>query len=145
MALTGIVPPTRPTVLTWLHFRFVTDAKDSALIPPSWLRHYETERAKATERFLREMRVQHPDWRFVGQIAEAGGPYPAVRPRGIPKRPGERRPSHPGGGLLPVERADYASYVSDVPSVTETAGWEWELKALFAHPALMTEYLIGDR
>lgn len=95
---------------------------------------------RTAEWFVADMKKQHwenlPDYGF-----KIKGPFPYVEPVTIhiPKRPSAREmlSAVMQGAPFHDEGSDYATAL---PSINATEYWEFEIKGVFVHEEILTEY-----
>ena len=112
-----------------LRCRFTVDAYPNPIL---------LERAKyqAADLFIEDMRKQ--DWEYVSSHGfKMTGPYPAVETVTLPKRSAQAKWHTPSKEVLQriqagqTVRAEGGSLVKEVPKLSESEKWEYELAGVF--------------
>ncbi len=120
--------PTQPEYRVYrLRCRFVVGAFCSQ-------EQVEGERLKASYRFVEDMQTQ--GWELAdGNLELSGGPFPATSLATSVPMPARAR-----GGIGPHARFGpaYSTPVVDIPTLWNTADWEYELSGLFVRKLMPT-------
>ena len=120
-----------------LHCRFRMDAYPSE----SWL---DKAKYAAAEQFVKDMAKQ--GWQYVEKHGfKMTGPYVSVSPVTLPRRSQQKQWHIPSRDMLAALQAGYrfrangGNYVQEVPSLTATEKWEFDLAGVFVHKTILIE------
>jgi len=108
----------------------------------------ERAKYKAAEMFVADMAKQ--GWDYLDQYGfKMTGPFAAVQTVNLPKRSQQQRWHMPSREIIAaVERGhlsrwtvpDGPNWVKEVPRITETDDWEFELSGVFVHETIVAQY-----
>ena len=120
-----------------LKCRFVTGSFPSE-------RTLEKAKYEAADLFVSDMAKR--GWQYMAEHGfKMRGPFPATEIISLPK-PSDARWHIPSRELLPAVSQGYngraaidGGYARNVPLITETDSWEFELAGVFIHDTIMTE------
>ena len=104
-------------------------------------RMLELAKYEAADLFVQDMAKQ--GWQYTGNGFKMAGPFPKTELHLLPKRSEQERWHTPSREMLQSGnfiRRPQQSYAKEVPLITETESWEFELAAVFVHDTLLTEY-----
>ena len=104
-------------------------------------RMLELAKYEAADLFVRDMAKQ--GWQYTGNGFKMAGPFPKTELVLLPKRSEQEQWHMPSREMLATghfpRKPLQSKYAAEVPLITETDSWEFELAAVFIRDTILTE------